>query len=313
MNELIGLRNINSFQNVEEIKRDLLIFDKLFIVGLYEWKEVVEQQQIINHNSLLEQKGLISLNDFVIYDGLIIMNDQVNKNYGSWETYYEKTKTDNLEFRNQNLEYLMEQGKIIFDYDVLTNGNRFNDIHKQISPIIEYKLKQKENPTFSEYYGLCNLCHDLKTRILSTSYNKSKFTAIPCDSSIYEIENITNIKAETYSLILEDFPILKIDNLAWEQIFDFKNDPETYNSIWGLRNWITSISKTDKSIGEIEEEYRYLKYKYEQAIKLHKLKTSSSIFQTTIQTSAELIENIAKLRFTKLSDLFLSLKKIESL
>lgn len=309
MNELIGLRNINSLQNVEEIKRDLLIFDKLFIVGLYEWKEVIEQQKIINHNSLLEQKGLISLNDFVIYDGLITMNDQVNNNYGSWETYYEKTKTDNLEFRNQNLEYLMDQGKIIFDYDVLTNGNRFNDIHKQISPIIEFKLKQKENPTFSEYYGLCNLCHDLKTRILSTSYDKSKFTAIPCDSSIYEIENITNIKAETYRLILEDFPILKIDNLAWEQIFDFKNDPETYNSIWGLRNWITSISKTDKGIGEIEEEYRYLKYKYEQAIKLHKLKTSSSIFQTTIQTSAELIENIAKLRFAKLSDLFFKFKE----
>lgn len=309
MNELIGLRNINSLNNLDEIKRELLIFDKLFIVGLFEWKEVIEKNLFSNHRSLLKQKGLIPLNDFVIYDGLITMNEHVNKNLGGWDNYYANTKTDNLEFRNQNLDYLLEQGKIIFDYQILTNGNTFNDIHKQINPIIESKLEGSKTPSMVEYFELCNLCHDLKTRILSTSYDESKFTAIPCDSSIYEVENITNIKAETYSLILEDFPIVKVDNLPWEQIFEFKNDPETYNSIWGLRNWITNISKSNKSINEIEEEYRYLKYQYEQAIKIHKLKTSNSIFQTTIQTGAELVENIAKLRFRNLSNLFFKFKE----
>lgn len=309
MNELIGLRNINSLNNLDEIKRELLIFDKLFIVGLFEWKEVIEKNLFSNHRSLLKQKGLIPLNDFVIYDGLITMNEHVNKNLGGWDNYYANTKTDNLEFRNQNLDYLLEQGKIIFDYQILTNGNRFNDIHKQINPIIESKLEGSKTPSMVEYFELCNLCHDLKTRILSTSYDESKFTAIPCDSSIYEVENITNIKAETYSLILEDFSIVKVDNLPWEQIFEFKNDPETYNSIWGLRNWITNISKSNKSINEIEKEYRYLKYQYEQAIKIHKLKTSNSIFQTTIQTGAELVENIAKLRFRNLSNLSFKFKE----
>ena len=52
-----------------------------------------------------------------------------------------------------------------------------------------------------------------------------------------------------------------------------------------------------------------MKNKYPQAIKLHKLKTSNSIFQTTIQTSAELIENIAKLKLSKISDLFFKFKE----
>ncbi len=52
-----------------------------------------------------------------------------------------------------------------------------------------------------------------------------------------------------------------------------------------------------------------MKNKYHQAIKLHKLKTSNSIFQTTIQTSAELIENIAKLKLSKISDLFFKFKE----
>jgi len=108
---------------------------------------------------------------------------------------------------------------------------------------------------------------------------------------------------------LEDFPIVDINLVDWEQIFDFKNDPETYNSIWGLRNWITNISKSNKSISEIEEEYRFLKYKYEQAIKIHKLKTSNSVFQTTLQTGSELLENIAKLKLRKLSDLLFKFKE----
>lgn len=309
MNELIGLRNINSLSSIDDLKRDLLIFDKLFIVGLSEWKEVIEQQLFDSHRGLAEQKGLISLNDFVIYDGLLYMNSHVKEKFGSWENYYEKSKTENLEFRNQNLEYLVQEGKIIFDYKILTKGNTFNDIHKQVTPIIESKINQNKKPSIVEYLELCNLCHDLKTRIISTSYDESKFTAVPCNSSIYEIENITNIKAETYNLILEDFPIVNVDKISWEQIFDFKNDPETYNSIWGLRNWITNLSKSNKSINEIEEEYRYLKYKYEQAIKIHKLKTGNSIFQTTIQTGAELLENIAKLEFRKISDLFFKFKE----
>lgn len=309
MNELVGLRNINSLNDVNDIKRDLLIFDKLFIVGLKEWKEVFEQKLFKNHMELLKNKGLISLNDFVIYDGLLLMNKIVSDKFGSWENYYAKTKNENIEFRNHNLEYLVDEGKVIFEYDTLTNGSKTKDFHENITPIIESKIEKNKNSDTNDFLQLSNLCHDLKTRILASSYDNSNFTVIPCDLSIYEIKDITNIKAETYNLILEDFPIVNIDNVSWEQIFNFKNDQEIYNSIWGLRNWITNISKSNKSINEIEEEYRYLKNKYEQAIKIHRLKTGNSIFQTTIQTSAELLENIAKLKLRKMTELLFKFKE----
>ncbi len=305
MNELIGIKNLNSFHSINDLKRELLIFDKIFLVGLFEWKEVIEKQMFKDLPSFLEQKGLVPLNDFVIYQGYLFMNDEVNK-IGGWDKYYESAKSNSLDFRNENLEYLIDENKIIFNYDKLSNEKKYSDIHKHINPVIESKLNIDDNKGFLD---LCNLCHDLKTRIISTSYNKSKFTAVPCDNSIYSVENITNIKAEIYTLILNDFPIVDIDNVTWEKIFEFKSDPEAYNSMWGLRTWITNISKSNKDMGKIEEEYRYLKYKYEQSIKIHKLKTSSSIFQTTIQTSAELIENVAKLKFRNLSDLFFKFRE----
>lgn len=309
MNELIGVKNINSIDSLNNIKQELLFFDKIFIVGLLEWKEVIEQQLFDNQASLLEKKGLISLNDFIIYQGLIFINDNVKENYGNWDIYYTKNKTKELEFRNQNLEYLIENNKIIYDYKQLIDTKQKNNIYKQITPIIQSKLDNSGLSNVHEFIELCNLCHDLKTRIISTCSNKSKYTVIPSGASFYEVENITNIKIETYNLILEDFPVINVENLAWEQIFDFKKDPDIYNSIWGLRNWITNISKSNNNINEIEEEYRYLKYKYEQAIKIHKLKTSNNVFETSIQLGAELVENVAKFRLKKLSDLLFRFKE----
>lgn len=308
MNELIGIRSFNHL-NIDDLKRDLLIFDKIFIVGLSEWKEVFEQQLFKNTESLIEKKGLIPLNDFVIYNGLIEMNNQIKNDFGNFDKYYDSKKTEEIEFRNSNIKYLIDNEKLIFDYNYLTKSQNNLDIHSKISPVIESKLNSTKDNSLYDFFMLCDLCHDLKVRILSTQHNESKFTAIPCESSIYEVEGITNKKEDTFHLILNDFPILDVTNLPWEKIFEFKNDIDTYNSIWGLRNWISNISNTQKNIAEIEEEYRFLKNKYHQAIKLHKLKTSNSIFQTTIQTSAELIENIAKLKLSKISDLFFKFKE----
>lgn len=308
MNELIGIRNFNKL-SIDDLKTDLLMFDKIFVVGLQEWKEVFDKQSFDNTESLIEQKGLIPLNDFIIYSGLLEMNDRIKKDFGNIDTYYEKKKTEDTEFRNSNINYLIDEGKIIFQYDDVKKSLTDSQVHAEIRPIIEKKLADSKSESLYDFLMLCDLCHDLKVRILSTQIDASRHLAIPCESSIYNIEGLTNKKQDTFQLIFEDFPIISVDKLPWEAIFDFKNDPEIYNSIWGLRNWITNVSKTQKNIGEIEEEYRYLKNKYEQAIKVHKLKTSSSIFQTTIQTGAELIENIAKLRLRKASDLFFKFKE----
>lgn len=309
MNTLIGVKNLNSFNSVDEIKRELLIFDKIFIVGLQEWTDVIKKEEIVTFSDVLLKKGLIPLNDYIMYSGYIYNLDEI-KRLGGLTSYYDLVKTPQMEYRNQNLDYLIEKGKVIFDYKELTGNYSYSAVYDQISLILQQKLANT-NPEkkLSEFYDLCILCHDLKTRILTSLYDNKKYTAVACDSSIYNVEQITTNKSEVYNLILNDFPIIDVSKLSWDQIFEFKNDPEMYNSIWGLRSWISNISNSSKSIGEIEEEYRYLKNQYESGIRLHKLKTSSSIFQTTIQTSAELIENVAIFKLRKVTDLMFKLKE----
>ncbi|NGY38987.1 hypothetical protein FQU23_015935 [Flavobacterium sp. XN-5] len=308
MNELIGFKNINRISDINQLKRELLLFDKLFIVGYNEYQEVFHDRGFNNTNELLEKKGLIPLNDFIIYQGYIFMKEKINE-LGGVEKYYETTKTPDREFRNQNLEYLFEQGKLISDYSKLEKNSDYHKTYSKFSPLLEQKIKLSTERKIDDYFDLCNLSHDLKTRIVTSSTKIQRSTLITCESSIYNVESLTPLKEQVYNLILEDFPIIEVKNLSWEQIFDFKSDPESYNSIWSLRNWISKISSSAKNISEIEEEYRELKYKYEQSIKIHKLKTSSSVFQTTIQTGAELLENIARLKFSKVADLLFKFRE----
>ncbi|MBL4649567.1 MAG: hypothetical protein JKY03_07530 [Aureispira sp.] len=310
MNKLVGIKNLNSVKDVHSLKRDLLIFDKLVIVGLKEWLEVFEEELFSNTSELLKEKGLLTLENFIIYQGYLWMKEGVKKE-GGISSVYSKTKSESSDFLNQNLGYLIEQKKIILDYSDIRGSDSYSknkNIYEKITPILQGKINTQKKDLQS-MFELCNLCYDLKIRLLANSCNNEEYTAISSASSFYPIKGITNKKSKVYNLILDDFPIIDTSILSWEQIFAFKSDPDVYNSIWGLRSWITGLSKAEKTEAEIEEEYRYLKYKYEQAIKNHKLKTEASIFQTMIQGTAELFENIAKLRLGKAASLFFRFKE----
>jgi hypothetical protein len=115
MNKLVGIKNLNLVKDVHSLKRDLLIFDKLVIVGLKEWLEVFEEELFSNTSELLKEKGLLTLENFIIYQGYLWMNEGVKKE-GGISSVYSKTKSESSDFLNQNLGYLIEQKKIILDY-----------------------------------------------------------------------------------------------------------------------------------------------------------------------------------------------------
>ncbi|WP_296322550.1 hypothetical protein [Winogradskyella sp.] len=294
---------MKSLDSVDALKKELLLFDKILIVGLKEYNDVFQKNEITSQNELLENRDSFALNDLIILNSYVGMYNLVNSPSGC-PGYKPKFTTEESTFFNQNFDFLLEKGKIIIDYNEISDKNKQSEANENITPSLERKL----NADLS-YDVLFNMCLDLKARIIAASCDNSKFTAIPYETSIYSIDEITNTKADVYSLLLEDFPIIETDQIAWEQIFDFKSDPDVYNAIWSLRNWISSISRTNRQPNEIEEEYRDLKYQYEKAINLHKLKNSSNAFQTTIQTSAELVENLAKLNFKKATDVFFQFRK----
>lgn len=292
MNELIAIRNLQNLKSVDELKKDLIMFDKIHIVGLKQLYYSFEGEQP------KKTTKLVSIYDFALQEGYSYIRKTLMKT-GEWD---DKSKLKQFGYKNDYLEFLVNEGKIIFDEDDIVDKSKASELYKTLEPIVNEKLYFSNNNPGMELAKFTNMCHDLKVRAIKNSINRNQYTAISDNSSIYNIENITNKHTEVYNLILHDFPLLD-KNTSFEKILDFKRDQDVYNSIWGLRNWVSKVSNTELSLNEIEEEYRYLIYKYEQSIKLHKLKTQNSSFQTILQTTSELAENIAKFKFKSITDM----------
>jgi hypothetical protein len=114
-------------------------------------------------------------------------------------------------------------------------------------------------------------------------------------------------KAQVFQIVFDSVPFPSVD-VPWEQIIEFKSDPDARTKRLALRNWITEISVNKLPLSEIEEKLEFLLDQYEQQMKIHKINYKKGILETIVTTTAEMIENLAKLRLGKLAQMPFSLK-----
>lgn len=116
-------------------------------------------------------------------------------------------------------------------------------------------------------------------------------------------------KDEIVNLILKQLPEPDYDTVSWEQIIDYRSDPETQKFLVFIRNWATSISKGTLTSGEIIEQMQYNCAKYEEYINLHKIKLNYGSLETLISIPAEMIEGVLKLKPTKIVNAIFKIKR----
>lgn len=126
----------------------------------------------------------------------------------------------------------------------------------------------------------------------------SKYLHIPVETKKTDV-----IKVSVKKLPTPD------ENTPWEKILEYRNDTEAQNNLLALRRWIRQFGKEDLSAGEIEEELEVLINEYQKYMALHKIKSTTSIWESIIKVSLEAMENIATLKFSKLADILFTAKK----
>lgn len=107
-------------------------------------------------------------------------------------------------------------------------------------------------------------------------------------------------KDEIVNLIFEQLPEPDYDTVGWEQIIDYRSDPETKKFLIFIRNWATNVSKGTLTSGEIIEQMQYSCAKYEEHINLHKIKLNYGSLETLMMIPAEMIEGVLRLKPTKI-------------
>lgn len=102
-------------------------------------------------------------------------------------------------------------------------------------------------------------------------------------------------RADVIQVVFSAFPEPHA-NTPWEQILEFRSDPESAAHVLALKRWIGKISREPLAPGEIAEEIEWLIHEYEAHMLLHRMKTCAGMLESIVIAAAEAIENVAKLR-----------------
>jgi hypothetical protein len=114
-------------------------------------------------------------------------------------------------------------------------------------------------------------------------------------------------KYHVLEIVLNRMPQPSSD-VPWEQILEFRNDPETKGKFWALRAWMSDVAKASLSPTEIVEKLECSLYEYQQHMNLARMKTNWGMCRTIVCAAAELAEDLVKFKWGKAAQLLFTLK-----
>lgn len=290
----LGLRPANHdffMESSNLLKKDLLYFDQIHlcsftrneedILGVIKSRNPTQFDFLQNNFEFLKSKGLLCTFD---------LTEMV---------YYTKEEFKKLGNKLSPID-INDFKQILIDYSEI----EIPDVEK-----IKKKFKVEEQGK-AFLLDKLNKVENEVTRISSSFLNRfsSKDNAFPL---LYN-EMPNNIdplhQSKVLEVILEKLPIPN-ENIDWQQIVDYRSDPDTESKFNALRSWMQDIARTDYTKSEIEERIKHILYEYEKHLKLHKLKYQHGKLRIFVTTSLEVLGNTLKLNWGKSAEVLFSLKE----
>jgi hypothetical protein len=167
----------------------------------------------------------------------------------------------------------------------------------------------EENVEFIKRGLLAGIFSDLYLRPLAAYYRNNKnMDAYPLFYNEYpEFAQKTASAGDVADITINYLP-LPDDSTPWEQILDFRDDPDSERKFLGFRVWMNDIARAKMTPLEVEQKLEWLIHEYEQHMKLHRMKTNAGAWETIIVTGAEIAENLVKFQFGKAAKALFSIR-----
>lgn len=146
-------------------------------------------------------------------------------------------------------------------------------------------------------YNSENLTTRFRAALMQSLDSKNNYYSVA--ENILINDSISTNKSDIIITILNSFPIPS-SRIKLEKLIEFKNDSETRDKFLSLKNWVNEVSKSNLTLSEIKDKTEYLTNEYEKGLLIHKLKYKKGKLQIIAETTAEMIENLAKLKFSSL-------------
>jgi len=148
---------------------------------------------------------------------------------------------------------------------------------------------------------------ELILRLMSTQLRALKnLDAVPLISS--QLSSSFGVgKCRVLEIVLNRMPQPN-SSVPWEQILEFRNDPEMKGKFWALRAWITELARANLSPTEVVEKLECSLHEYQQHMKLARIKTNWGACRTLVCVAAEVAEDLIKFKWGKAAQMLFILQ-----
>lgn len=284
----VGIQNLDVWffmDDSDSIKKELLLFDKL----LYE-------------------TGPLHLVELLVK---ILPKGQ--------DTFRQKMK-DLEAFEKNGLIQKFDTSKITLTQDLLQNKeisenfNNYTSSYGKISGIGDRNKGKSIIDIYAEFMELDRTGGQFSSRFKSSVLNRidtsNEYFPIIKKQTGTVPENYKANKQDVVHIVLKQFPLIS-NETSIEQIIEFKSDSDIKLRYYELMDFVTTVSKSNLTLKEIEEKIVFLLFQYKEGLKLHKLKYNSSTLGTICINAAQIIEDISKLKFSEVAKTIFEVNKTE--
>jgi hypothetical protein len=148
--------------------------------------------------------------------------------------------------------------------------------------------------------------HAVESRMYSSYLRREEgITAFPILPTRRQIGSVfPSGTSPVLEVILKSMPIPD-DQTPWQDIIEFRNDPESQKRLRRLRVWTRKFAKatTATSLAEMKQEIDVLLDDYEEHMKLHRMKVNKGTTQTLVTVAGKVAEDFVKLKWGELAKL----------
>jgi hypothetical protein len=124
----------------------------------------------------------------------------------------------------------------------------------------------------------------------------------------HSIQKTKEVKTDIVQIAFNTLPVPD-DTTSWEQIIEYRSDPDSQNKFLDLRHWMSEVARGELTPVEVEEKLEYLISQYQRHMKLHRMKANQGVLQTIVVSPAEFAENLIKFKWGQIAQNLFSIKQ----
>jgi hypothetical protein len=161
--------------------------------------------------------------------------------------------------------------------------------------------KLKHGVAFSFFEHAVTSIQDGICRIFASSVRDvCGFPVLPIILNRNLPTSVQGTPATLIRVILERLPV-PTETVSFEDILEFQRDNTNRERIRRLRRWIRQFGSTPRNELEAKQEIEDLLADYKRGMRLNKIEYRSGVVESLVVGTAEVLENLAKLRFGALA------------